>query len=142
MAVWVAVAWAVWAAWISDPPSPRCVQRTPQRCGVFFAVPAVRRAKPPALAQHTVSGIIPTGPAQRRCVDRKTLFGDFNDSAQVYADQLCELALADLGRFADGAHIRCRQYGDFCAAHALTRDVTFHLAYALDELFEMLLIHV
>lgn len=61
--------------------------------------------------------------------------------AQVDADQAGELALADLRGLADGAHIGCREFADFCAANGFARDMALHGFYAFEQLVEMLLIH-
>jgi hypothetical protein len=61
---------------------------------------------------------------------------------QVDAYQFRELALADLGRLANSAHVRLGQSGRSYATHTLARHVALHFAHAFDELLEMLLILV
>ena len=61
--------------------------------------------------------------------------------AQVDADESGELTLADMSGLADLACIGGMQLGHHRAAHALASDVALHLADALDQLVEMLLIH-
>ena len=66
----------------------------------------------------------PGGPSGRRALLLPVL-----QRAQVYSNQFREPALADLGRLADGAHVRRRQFGNSYAAHAF------------EQLVEMLIIH-